>query len=702
MICPHCGNDINDDEQQCPHCNTSLNSGAHWGVRTSTPYTAGASPTSAYIAATPRHRKSNPFLSKIAAVVIAAALLGGMGYAGFTYAQNQAASSAEEVIEEQTPEEKALAKWHAVTIAVQASGFDESSTPLPVEVTGADSAGKSFSQIAYIKSDGTGLRLPAGNFGIRPAASPITSTGGMFLFNASNKWFSVDAELEPGAPLDVSADIQIVLEPADPSDLSVEGVESAKSYAISSGMSEESVDQLLEAVRTAISELQSKIAFSTTQRYRNTTYVGDVHTTSGVASAAGIEGTQAMPVRTDLFLFTNNTLYYADDSQRSSQDAIALHSRNMATGMETILATDLCSQTLPFYANGFIVYEALENGNHVIKRVGSTPEDITTYHDRLPWAVTKLVGITDDAVLVASSDNELPKLSTLPLGEGEVTTVDLGEQYGNVLGVYNEHVLVSIPGWETNQLLAYGLDGTKLWEVEAPAAAKLNQLSHYDDTYVYGLNSDSQQIARIDLANGESRIYDLGIPYAYDIMLIRDGHLFFAGSDTYNDDPDNVKYSVYDLNLDNGEVANIGSYETPQNEETATQEDTGQDGGSWNNTWTDTTNTWNGTGQYYDWNTGTYTDGTTGYGYGNTYGYGTGTTDNTYGYGNGTSTTDNTYGYGYGTGTTDNTYGYGYGTGTNTYGYGYGGTGYTDGTTGWGTGTGTGTYDWTTGTYSQY
>ncbi len=574
MICPNCGNEISENVTQCPHCSALVTTGARWGKAShargtnSASFSSPQAPVSAFVAATPRLHKSKPQGLKIAAGVIAIALaaIGIVASLTLASAGSKSISSSTPEQVEMAAQQRQEAKLHDVTISVQGVGFDETSTPLPVEVSGADAAGNAYNEVAFVTSNGKGLRLPVGRYGVRPAASPITSSGGLFLFSSNKKYFSVDAELEEGAPVDVSEEIQLVLEPADPSDLSTEGIETARNYAMESGLTAEAVDQLLASVNEAIAARLSSIGFSHAQTYRNSLYVGDVRTDAGYALAAGIEGTKSTPVHTDMFLFTNNTLYYAEDSQGKTNQAVSLHRRNLNNSQEDVLATDLCSQTQPYFANGYIVYETNRYGSHFVRRLNlNDPKEEFSLSESLPWNVSKLLGVKDDKVYIGTENDNMPIVHTVPLEGGTSTEQAMGEAYGSIVGMYDNKVVVLS---SYNKLAAYSLDGKQLWEVDAPDGFSLDRRIIHQDATLYTMVPSTSTVIAINLEKGESRVFDLDIQYPYSIMLVKDNHLYLAGSNTYNDDSENITYEVFDLDLGSGSVNGMGNFEVAKEEQT--------------------------------------------------------------------------------------------------------------------------------------
>ncbi|MBQ9020986.1 MAG: hypothetical protein IJ113_03075 [Eggerthellaceae bacterium] len=655
MICPHCGQETADNSIRCDNCGQALHTGVNWGVRKPSnayhaQYSSDTEKLTNYVAVTPALKKAKPQGLKIAAGIAAAVLVAIVGFAGFTAAQNtrnSLESSASFIAHEE--------RLHDVILSVDAPDLDDAGSLIPLQITGADSGNNAYEALVYIKPDGTGISLPAGNYGVHPVASPITAHGGLFTYSDANKWFNIDPELEEGAVVDASADVQLVFEPADPAAITEDAIAAAKKYATEGGgKTAEEVDGLLAGIQDAIAAAKRGGPFSNVQTYRGRTYAGDIRTNTGYIPVSGVPDIYPIITRTDCFLFTGNMLYYADNSPNNTGSSIALHSRNMSTGQESVIATDLSSQTRPQYTDGRIIYTATTWGS-AITVIDTGSGESWSLSERLPGGFSKLVGARDGAAYVATADDSMPQICVAPLGEGEQNIVSFGEEPGTVYGIFDDTVLVTVSGWDQSKVVGYSLTGEYLWHQDVEGNTQLSNTNYtYNEGILCAVSSGGKAIVRVDMKDGSNRVFDSNVAYLFSVMYPRGNSIYFAGSDRYANYDDQgtamATYTTYEINAESGEIADLGSYEAPQDEDLAAQ----QNNMYWNNsnywgytgTGTDTTNTWGYTG---DGTAGTGTDGTA-----NTWGY-TGTdTTNTWGY-TGTDTT-NTWGY---TGTDGTAGGYG-------------------------------------------
>ena len=628
MICPHCGNETSDGSIQCEHCGAAVSRGVNWGVRKSSntyqpQYSSDTEKLTSFVAASPTLHKSKPKALKIVAGLAAIALVLGVGWMGFSAAQSASSSSVESSV---VTEQRTEARLHDVKLAVQAPELDEKGTLIALQLTGADAGNNAVDETVFIKPDGTGLRLPAGNYGVRPLASPITAQGGLFLYNGNNKWFSVDAELEEGAVVDASEDVKLVFDPADPSDISNEAIDAARQYAIEGGMAEAEVDKLLEAVRASMEEAKAGDAFSNVQSYRGITFAGDVRTNTGFVPIQGVPDVQPIITRTDSFLFTGNNLYYVDNALSGDYGQVALHSRNMSTGQESILATDVAKQSFPCYTNGQIIYTANEWGQ-AIKRIDLASGETISMSDILGWDYTKLIGVKDGMVVAATGDGTLPQVCVAPLGEGEARYLSLGEAYGNVVGMFDDRILVNVSDWSSSRLAAYDLEGTLLWEHDIADGTQLGKQWVYHDNVLAAVSSGGSAVVRVDMNTGESQVYDSNVAYLFEVMYVTGGHIYFAGSNSYANYDNNgtalASYTTFDIDTSTGSIAELGSYEAPQDEDLAQQQQNMYWNDSYNNTWGNTdydTTTEGGTGTETGTEDGTTNNNGAGYGLDPSYG----------------------------------------------------------------------------------
>ena len=190
MICPHCGKEISDDSIQCEHCHSAISTGVNWGVRKSSnayqaQYSSDTEKLTSFVAASPTLHKTKPQGLKIALGLAAIALVLSFGYMGFTAAQQPSSGPEPTVVSSQRSE----SRMHDVIVSVEAPNLDEKGTLIALQLTGSDASNNAVDETVFVKPDGTGLNLPPGNYGVHPLASPITSEGGLFIYNSNNKWF---------------------------------------------------------------------------------------------------------------------------------------------------------------------------------------------------------------------------------------------------------------------------------------------------------------------------------------------------------------------------------------------------------------------------------------------------------------------------------------------------------------------------------
>lgn len=198
-------------------------------------------------AAGPSPRRRAPIV--IAVVVAAVAVIAiAAGFAWQRAEAERAEQQAEREREEERARQEALTSVHAVTIEVDARGWDtgDGASPLPVEVTGTEAAGDEVDEVQFVDSDGDGLELRAGDYELRVACSPIADDGTMYDAPSRAVELSIDEDLVAGRDLDRSDEVSFELD-ALRSGVSSADIERAYDYAVDAGCDD--ADDLRDAAR---------------------------------------------------------------------------------------------------------------------------------------------------------------------------------------------------------------------------------------------------------------------------------------------------------------------------------------------------------------------------------------------------------------------------------------------------------------------
>lgn len=135
----------------------------------------------------------------------------------------------------------------AVTVAVGAAGLDDGGSAIPVSVSGTSALGEPVSQTCYVGADGGGVAVAAGTYDLVVSASPIAADGTLYQVPANPLPLVVPEAAEPGAPLDLSGDVAISLEPIEAADVTDQQLQQALAAARAGGCpSQERARELYE------------------------------------------------------------------------------------------------------------------------------------------------------------------------------------------------------------------------------------------------------------------------------------------------------------------------------------------------------------------------------------------------------------------------------------------------------------------------
>lgn len=277
MFCTNCGAEVDDAARFCTKCGTPLGKG---GQRERTiPHEAPVAPASPEASEEPAGSKPTGKRrprSKVAIVAIfVVLLLAGGGAAGYYFgiyapAQRQAAA-------QKLSYERSHAKVH-VTLAVSGDGWDTSAgaSRLPVRVTGTNADGD-YDEVQYVSSDGKGLELIAGSYGLALPASPVAADGGLYELPSCSITLDIAADTDvdpssaevpaspdevpdvPDSDYDATSDGTITLNRANMATIGDDEVDAARKYLEADGeLGADEVERLSNALSSARDDAQKK------------------------------------------------------------------------------------------------------------------------------------------------------------------------------------------------------------------------------------------------------------------------------------------------------------------------------------------------------------------------------------------------------------------------------------------------------------
>ena len=179
MYCTKCGAPNEEGVRFCTSCGAPLNNKAMQNNASNTvqlrqpPVTA---PTQSSSSPTSPKSSSKKTIAIVAGIAAALAIGGGAGCYFGIYMPPQEQAAKEEATN------KAAHSMHSVIINVKGDGWNtaDGSSKLPVKVSGTDVDGDEVEEVAYVDSNGKGLKLTQGTYKLKIQGSPLGSDGSLW------------------------------------------------------------------------------------------------------------------------------------------------------------------------------------------------------------------------------------------------------------------------------------------------------------------------------------------------------------------------------------------------------------------------------------------------------------------------------------------------------------------------------------------
>lgn len=168
----------------------------------------------------------------LACVLIASVAGIGVWY-GVTTAQ-QAAHAAYELAH----------RTYDVRIPVDAPGYTERATRIPLQVKGTDVDGNAVDQTAYVDGTGVGLQLMQGSYQVSATTSPILADGSLYTVPDTEVDVTIQADEDGDATPQVEGSLQYVA--ADMSQVTDQEIEAARTVAQADDQSSDRVTSLAQ------------------------------------------------------------------------------------------------------------------------------------------------------------------------------------------------------------------------------------------------------------------------------------------------------------------------------------------------------------------------------------------------------------------------------------------------------------------------
>lgn len=252
MYCTNCGAQNEDGVRFCTNCGAPLTPNQSASNVTETVQfqqppvvnaPQGMNPT------TPSKSNSKKTIAIVAGIVAAIIIGGGAGYYFGIYTPQQEQAAKEETAY------KTAHSMHNVIINVKGDGWDTSdgSSKLPVSVTGTDVDGDAVEEVAYIDSNGKGLKLTQGTYKLKIKGSPLGSDGSLWNVPDDSEEIELKSDLKKSEEVDLSAKILLQLgDKINAADIADSQIDAAEKLAEKGGCDSKSAAKALAtAVKSA-------------------------------------------------------------------------------------------------------------------------------------------------------------------------------------------------------------------------------------------------------------------------------------------------------------------------------------------------------------------------------------------------------------------------------------------------------------------
>ena len=161
-------------------------------------------------------------MSRVLVVVLACALGVAVVGAGLWYAGTIRAQAEREAYEQ-------AHRVYDVTVPLDAPGYTERATRIPLHVTGTDLDGNAVDHTAYVSGSGAGLSLVQGDYTVRADVSPILADGSLYALPSTEVTISIWADDSGNASPKVTGSLAYAV--ADMSTVTDEQIEAARDAA---------------------------------------------------------------------------------------------------------------------------------------------------------------------------------------------------------------------------------------------------------------------------------------------------------------------------------------------------------------------------------------------------------------------------------------------------------------------------------------
>lgn len=247
MFCPKCGSNQEDDAQFCGVCGEAM-----IPQQQTTPTPVTNAPAQSYatmpqtaapaIAQESKNKRLIIITAAIISVIVIASIAFSLVFSAFKNKEQMAP--------------------RPIQVFIEAQGYSDQCTKIPVSIAGTDSTGTSVDTVGFIDGSGNGLELAPGSYELSFPASPLTPDGILYEPPSKKAQITVDKDSDKAAAVNVFDDDPAAFKKMTAGTETDKMIEDAYEYAI---MDDEQVDKADE-LRIIATDVHDKAVEEERQR----------------------------------------------------------------------------------------------------------------------------------------------------------------------------------------------------------------------------------------------------------------------------------------------------------------------------------------------------------------------------------------------------------------------------------------------------
>jgi hypothetical protein len=276
--------------------------------------------------------------------------------------------------QEKQAEERAQAAYEyahrnvAVQFSIEAPGYDDNDSKIPLKVTGTDLDGNEVDEEAFIGPDGLGLELKRGTYTVVVEASPLLDEGVLYDVPDTKMTIEVGDDASPDEVYQAPADATITLTTIEPLNITDAQIDASYQAALRSGLDSDTAINYKQAVidnRTAAQEEADRIAAEqAAEAERQAAEQAELERQAQIAennSAAKAAYRTLLANGFDWTSGSSNTSYDSSDYRFAIYDIDGDGVVELLVDNPNTITADGCQFRVFTYYNGQVVENVLDN-----------------------------------------------------------------------------------------------------------------------------------------------------------------------------------------------------------------------------------------------------------------------------------------------------------------------------------------------------